>query len=349
MEIKFSRRAFLKTSSAAAAAMITAPALINSARGAQELVFVGFGGGYQEAQGKALFEPFERETGIKIIQTSGVDLAKLKAQVQSRNVEWDLVCLPDRLRYTAVADELLTKLDYSRIDTTDLLKETVSDYCAGAITLAAQLTYNSEVFPPGKAPVTWADAWNTDKFPGRRGMYAAVTYTLEFALIADGVPKEQLYPLDVKRALKSLEKFKKDAVWWTQFPQVGQMMTAKEIVLSPWTRAPSLILEGQSYGISFDGAAISYEGWVIPKGAKNFDASMKFISFALRPERQAALTKYIAYGPTNVKALSLIDPKVMAVLPSNPENFKKGFLFSGNWWGPNLAKVTEEFNEWRLS
>ena len=41
--------------------------------------------------------------------------------------------------------------------------------------------------------------------------------------------------------------------------------------------------------------------------------------------------------------------KVAALLPSNPENFKKGFLFSGDWWGPNLTKATERFNEWRLS
>jgi putative spermidine/putrescine transport system substrate-binding protein len=345
-----SRRRLLSTVAAGATIGLAAPALIGGARaqGRKELVFVGFGGVYQDGQAKAFFEPFERETGIKIVQTTGVELAKLKAQVESKNVEWDIISLPDRLRYTAVHDGLLEKLDYSRFSTADLLKETVSEFCCGAVTFASQLTYNNQVFPDGKAPVTWKDVWNTTAFPGRRGMYANVTYTLEFALLADGVPKDKLYPLDMERALKSLDKFKRDAVWWTQFPQVEQMLLAREIVMSPWTRGVASQLDGKPLRVSYDGAAISYEGWVIPKGSKNYDNAIKFIEFAIRPERQAELTKYIAYGPTNRKALPLVEPRVMDLLPSNQVNFDKGFLFSGDWWGPNLAKVTERFNEWRL-
>ena len=105
------RRQFLKAS-AAATTLIAAPNVISSSRAAgKELVFVGFGGTYQEGQTKAYFEPFERDTGIKIVQTSGVELAKLRAQVQSKNVEWDLVTLPDRQRYAAAQDGLLTPLD----------------------------------------------------------------------------------------------------------------------------------------------------------------------------------------------------------------------------------------------
>lgn len=343
--MKATRRAFVRS---AAAATIAAPAVVaTTARAAQELVFVGFGGAYQEGQTKAFFDPFERETGIKIVQTTGVELAKLRAQVQSKNVEWDIISLPDRLRYTAQHDGLLEKLDYARLDAKELLSETVSEFCVGSITFATQLTYNKEALP-GSAPVSWQDFWDTAKFPGRRGLFSGPVNILEFALLADGVPKDKLYPIDVARALKSLDKLKRDAVWWSQFPQAGQMLQSKEIAMTPWTRGPGLILEGRPIGVSFDGAAISYEGWVIPKGSKKFDAAMKFISFALQPQRQAELTKYVVFGPTNKKAFPLVDPKVMALLPSAPENFKQGFLVSGDWWGPNLTKVSEQFNEWRL-
>lgn len=345
----YSRRGFLGVAVGLSAG-IAMPAITRTARAqSRELVFVGFGGAYQEGQAKALFAPFERETGIKIVQTTGVELARLKAQVTSKNVEWDLISLPDRLRYTAVGEGLLEKIDYSRFATDDLLKETVSEYCCGGVTFAAQLTYNSEAFAQGPAPSTWADVWDTAKFPGRRGMLAGVTYMLEFALLADGVPKDQLYPLDIERALKSLDKVKRDAIWWTQFPQVEQMLLSREVVMSPWTRGVSLQLGGKPIRVSYEGAAISYEGWVIPKGSKNYDAAMRFIEFATRPDRQAELTKYIAYGPTNRKAFPLVDPKTMALLPSEPGNFSKGFLFNGDWWGPNLSKVTERFTEWRLS
>ncbi|HEX2891177.1 ABC transporter substrate-binding protein [Vineibacter terrae] len=347
--MKLTRRILVR-SAAASALAIGAPAIVrNPAAAADELVFVGFGGAYQEGQKKALFEPFERETGIKIVQTTGVELAKLKAQVQSRNIEWDLICLPDRLRYTAQQDGLLEKLDYSRLDTADILAETVSEYCVGAITFCTQLTYNKQALPAGVTPAGWADFWNTAKIPGRRGLFSGPVNMLEFALLADGVAKDKLYPLDVARALKSLGKLKANGVWWTQFPQAGQMLQSKEVAMTPWTRGPGLILEGQPIGVSFDGAAISYEGWVVPKGTKKFDAAMKFIAFALQPARQAELTKHVVFGPTNKKAFPLVDPKVAALLPSNPENFRQGFLLNGDWWGPNLTKVTEQFNEWRLT
>ena len=133
---EISRRRFLKmtglTAAAAGAASVALPHVITSAKGAaNELVFVGFGGGYQEGQTKALFEPFEKETGIKVVQTTGVDLAKLRAQVQSKHVEWDLISIPDRLRYTGVRDGLLQKLNYSMINAKDIQKDLVTDHAVG--------------------------------------------------------------------------------------------------------------------------------------------------------------------------------------------------------------------------
>jgi putative spermidine/putrescine transport system substrate-binding protein len=344
-----SRRGALKVALGATAGL-AAPAIVGSARAQSknELVFVGFGGAYQEGQAKALFEPFEKETGIKIVQTTGVEIAKLKAQVESKNVEWDIICLPDRLRAPAVKDGLLERLDYSRFSAADLIKDTVTEFCCGAVTLAMQLCYNPHAFSAGKMPSDWLDFWNTKNFPGRRALYANPAYTLEFALIAAGVDKDKLYPLEVEKALKNLEVFKMDGVWWTQFPQVEQILTNKEAVMSPWTRGVTAQLAGKPINVSYDGAAISYEGWVIPKGSKNYDNAMKFIAFATQPKPQAELVKYISFGPSNNKALPLIDPNVAKLLPSDPENYKKGFLFSGAYWGDNLAKVSERFNEWRV-
>ena len=135
----------------------------------------------------------------------------------------------------------------------------------------------------------------------------APTYSLEFALIADGVPKDKLYPLDVARALKSLDRVKPDVkVWWSQFPQPGVLLKSGEITATPWTRSITFMLDGEPIGISYEGAALTFEAWVVPKGAPNADNAMKFINWALQPKPQAELTKYIAFGPTNPKAMPLV-------------------------------------------
>src|SRR5215470_19469126 len=170
------RRQFL-TATAAGVAGLTFPSVVTRARAAakNEIVFVGFGGTYQEGQTKALFDPFEKETGIKIVQTTGVDIAKLRAQVQSKNVEWDLISIPDRLRYTAVKDGLLMPLDYKVITNSKEIQPPalVTEYAVGCVTIPMLLTYSTKTYPPGKAPATWMDYWDVKKFPGPRGMYNA--------------------------------------------------------------------------------------------------------------------------------------------------------------------------------
>ena len=343
-----SRRRFVKTSATVGAAALAAPWIGNPARAAGELVFAGFGGSSQAGQTKALFEPFEKETGIKIVQTTGVDLAKLRAMVQAGNVEWDFVSLPDRVRYTAVRDGLVMPLDYGVIDKSKIMPELINEHAIGGVTIPMLLTYSTKAYSAETAPKTWMDFWDLDRVKGQRGMYNGPVYTLEFALIADGVPKDKLYPLDVDRAFKSLDRIKSKVHWWAQMSQPGPLLKSGEIVLTPWVRTIGHMLEGEPLGISYDGAALTFEAWVVPKGSKNPANAMKFINFALQAKQQAELTKYIAYGPTNIEAMPMVDPKVAALLSSAPQNKEKGFLLQGDWWGPNLDKLTERWNAWSL-
>jgi putative spermidine/putrescine transport system substrate-binding protein len=346
---KSGRRQFLSRVTGAAIAVGAGPFVVTRARAADQLVFAGFGGAYQTGQQKALFEPFEKETGIKIVQTTGVDLAKLRAQVQAGSVEWDFISLPDRLRYTAARDGLLQPLDYGIIDARKIVPALVTPQAIGGVTIPMLMAYSTKAFAAGKAPRTWADFWKLDGARSQRGMYNGPVYSLEFALIADGLSKDKLYPLDLDRAFKSLDKIKSSVVWWSQMSQPGPLLQSGEIVVTPSVRAITSMLEGEPLAVSYEGAALTFEAWVVPKGTRNSANAMKFIDFALRPRQQAELTKYIAYGPTNTDAAALVDPKVRPHLSSNPENAAKGFLLSGDYWGANLDKITERWNEWRLS
>ena len=166
-----SRRRFLGAA-AGTLAGATLPSIVR-AQGEKELVFVGFGGSYQEGQTKALFDPFEKETGIKVVQTTGVDIAKLRAQVQSKNVEWDLISIPDRLRYTAVKDDLVQSLNYNAINAKDIMPQLVTEHAVGCVTIPMLLTYSTKAYPQGKTPASWPDFWDAKKFPGPRGYYNA--------------------------------------------------------------------------------------------------------------------------------------------------------------------------------
>jgi putative spermidine/putrescine transport system substrate-binding protein len=86
------------------------------------------------------------------------------------------------------------------------------------------------------------------------------------------------------------------------------------------------------------------EYWAVLKDAPDAAQAMKFINFAGQAEPQAALTRLIPYGPTDVDALKLLDPALVKNLPSSPENAKRGALLKSKWWNENLESVMTRWN-----
>ena len=53
-------------------------------------------------------------------------------------------------------------------------------------------------------------------------------------------------------------------------------------------------------------------------------------------------------GPTNTKALDLMDEKWAKGLPTYPDNAKVQVLRDEQWWGENLADVLKRFQQFVL-
>ena len=322
------------------------------AQGKNEIVFVGFGGTYQEGQTKALFEPFEKETGIKVIQTTGVDVAKLRAQVQSKNVEWDFISIPDRLRYTAVRDGLLMPLDYKVINAKDVMPALVTEYAVGAVTIPMLLTYSKTAFPGSNAPRTWTDFWDAKKFPGTRSLYDRSHTSLAFALLADGVPLDKLYPLDIDRGFRKLDAIKPHIkVWWKEGSQSQQLIGDGEVdMIGMWNaRAQELIDRGAPLEIVWNGAENYMGFWFVPKGTPRARLAWEFIAFAVEPRQQAAFCSRLPYGPSNPRAFDHVAPDVAAKMPTAPAHRASSFSPDAAWLVPNLPRLRERWAQWMAS
>ncbi len=320
----------------------------------KEIVVCNFGGKSQESLQKVFFDPFEKETGIKVIGTSPPRLPKLKSMVESGNVEWDVVVLLDSWVVRAKSEGLLEKIDYNIVNAKDLFPDTIDPYGVGLYYFITGMAYSKKSFPSGNHPKTWADFWDVKKFPGPRGMYKGAMEVLEFALMADGVPKDKLYPIDVDRAFKSLDKIKPYVtVWWTTGEVPGQVLSKGEVTAaSAWlNRIISMEEEGAPVAAEINQSILRVDFWSVPKGTKNKDAAMKFINYVIHPERQAALSKIMPYGPCNKKALDYMSADLKKQLFTSPENVSKMTIFNPkgrDWWGENERDVLEKFNQWLL-
>ncbi|GBD19701.1 Spermidine/putrescine-binding periplasmic protein [bacterium HR28] len=313
------------------------------------LVVTPWGGALQDALRKAIYEPFSRLTGCQIVEDT-TDEAKLRTMVESGRVEWDVVDVGTESVIPMGRLNLLEPLDYSKIDTKDIFPELVLEHGIGYYYYSTCLAYRKDKFP-NKPPNSWADFWDVQGFPGVRAFQKYAQWgPIEAALLADGVPIDQLYPLDIDRAFRSLDRIKPHIrIWWEAGAQPAQLLTDGEVDLTDaWiARIQFLIEQGSTVlGYTWNQGRLSSDSLVIPRGSKNVDVAHDFINFALRPEVQRAFAMIYPDGPANKRAFEALPPERVAVLPSAPQNKALQVYPDYQWWADHLDEVVERFNAW---
>jgi putative spermidine/putrescine transport system substrate-binding protein len=356
---KSSRRTFLKSlgAGATASAIGSGLALHAVAQEKNVVTFCGWGGTFQDYLREAHFQPFQKETGIKVMETTIPSLAKIKTMVDAKNVDIDVVDAGGFVLIVLGKQGYFEEINYDAIgreNTSNLIVSAARKYGVGAYTASECIAFRTDVFPRGAHPKSWAEFWDVKKFPGRRSMNGGergIRPNLEFALLADGVPKDKIYPINQDRAWKSLSVIKPHVVkWWTDSGLSSQLLLNKEVDLATAYngRADSLKMQGQPIDVELNEASNRMNNWSIPKGASHKENAMRLISFMMRPQPQAHLAKLIAYGPTNRLAFKYISSERANDLPSSPENDKKGFWLSDQWWADNADDVTARWSKWIL-
>ena len=152
-------------------------------------------------------EPFTAETGIEVQLVDNGDMAKVKAQVLSNSVTWDVIDAPAAFATSGAKQDLWEELDPELVNMSGLV-EAPNPYYMPLYLYSGGLLWNTERHPDGQHPVDFAGFYDVEQFPGRRCMRSLAPETLEAALVADGVAPEDLYPLDVERAFAKLDELK---------------------------------------------------------------------------------------------------------------------------------------------
>lgn len=320
----------------------------------KQIVVSDPGGPYTSAYREAFYDPFEKATGIKVVNVAreSQPVAQFAAMVKTKNYIWDatVLTLSADIPYLE-ANGLLEPIGLKTSDYPNLMSDAITPNWLGVDVYSTVLAYRTDKLGPN-GPKLWADFWDVKRFPGRRCMRRSPIDTLEQALLADGVPIDKLYPLDVDRAFKSLDKIKPHiALWWTSGAQAMQAIQSGDVdMISTWNgRAQAAKDAGAPVTIVWNQGLYSIEGWAIPKGTPRADAAKQFVRFCADAKAQALLTRTLAYGPTNKQAFEAIPKDRAALLPTAPANIKDMRLPSPQWWEANRQKVTERFNSWIIS
>jgi putative spermidine/putrescine transport system substrate-binding protein len=258
---------------------------------------------------------------------------------------------------------LLEKIDYDKTDKAvfaDFPSDVVTPFGVGMYVYAKVIGFNTKHFTRENGPQSWADVWDVKKFPGARILDAGNTFVppIEYALLADGVPPAKLYPLDLARAYKALERIKPNVLKWaTTSAMEPEALISGEAVIGASTlgRLQQAKEEGAPVDYVWNQALTEFDYWTILKGSKNYANAVKFIAFASRPDSQAGLAKRQVLGPLNKRAFDLLPAERAKLLPTYPEHQAQAVALSPAWWAEtdasgksNLEKNSAMWNAWVL-
>lgn len=305
-----------------------------------EIIVYDGGGSWGAAQRKAFFEPFQAETGIKVIPAPAPPAAQLRTAIASGKPGMDVVDLNGARIGSWTRDGLLQKIDYS-LWKDSALKDAFDPYPAldtavPAIVFAVQLAYNKTL--TGRELTSWADMWDA-AVAGKRSFRTGDGpggCTLEIALLADGVAPKDLYPLDMDRALNKLSRVKPQVLkFWENGAESIQMLVDKQIsCVAAWNgRIQTAVADGApNISSTFDQAVVQIDYWAIPKGSSNVEGATKFIEFASKPERQAEFAQLITYAPTIPAAFDHIPDDRKKLLVTAPGIIENTVLQNTDYW-----------------
>lgn len=353
------RRALLSS-----ALILALPGVADSVRAEEPepITIVSWGGVYQESQREAYMKPFSERTGIPFEEDEYPgDFDEVIEQVESGNVTWSVVdvTLADAIRgcnggyLEPIPPSILAPAPDGTPAMDDFLPNTLHECAVGEIIWSTLFAYNAEAFPD-EAPDSVADVFNTEDFPGRRGIRRTPRNNIEWALIADGVTPENVYAElrteeGVERAFDKLDELRGSIEWWESGSQPQEWLADGTVTISSAYNGRvfnAIVKQDRNFDYIWDGQIWEIDLWVIPRGADNLANILKFVSFATGTQPLADQTEYVSYAPARKSSLPLIRREYRSHMPTSPANFRNSLQNDFLWWAENQARMDERFDAW---
>lgn len=328
-----------------------------------EITFVSWTGPYMRSQMLGFVRPYEAEIGARVHvahYSGGID--EIRDQVESANVVWDVVDLTQADSLRACNEGLLEDLSDIRVpagkDGTpaadDFVDGALNPCGVGVIQWSTAYAYSTSTFAE-TPPTTIADFFDTETYPGPRAIRNDPTVIMEWALMADGVARDDVYPTleteaGVAQALAKMDAIKPGLQLWSAGLEPVRLMNAGDAVMSSvWATTASSVIdaEGSDFEIVFDGRVMELDLFGIPKGSLFVEEAKDFIRFASSTESLANMVGHLPNGPTRRSSLALLSEDTLAKIPNSPAYADNLSIVSdAGWWAENHARLEEAFQAW---
>lgn len=276
---------------------------------------------WEEYLDPAVKEDFEKETGIKVIESNFGSNEDMLAKLQAGG-GFDLVVPSDYMVQVMKRMGLLQKLDRTRLPNTAHLDPFFNtfhydpgfEYSIPFQWSTTGIGYNSKELQT--APDSWAWVFDPAKagaFKGRMSMLNDPREAIGAALLYLGHDLNSTDPAQLKQAEDLLRAQKKLLAKYDSESFEDSLASGETVLAHGWS-GEFAVAASENPDIRFvlprEGAVIFVDNLAIPTSSKNTAAAHAFINYLLRPEVAARVANYSLYGSSNLAALPMIEESV---------------------------------------
>ena len=320
----------------------------------KEVIIATTGGLMERSLQEHFYKRFEQETGIRV-RSVPIELpdqwARAVAGTRSGNVPFDVV--------TATPPDLIQHKDMlAAVDCTSpaMTRDALPGACFpnGIIRTAGGMTlsWSTKAFPAGKEPKSWADFFDTAKFPGPRALPDTGDrewWVPTMALLADGVPADKLFPLDLDRAYKKLDTIKPQvAAWWKSGDNSMQILRGGDAVMTMLYSSRSVPLaKSGEFDFTWSGAIRDVGNWAVLKAGPNAQNGLAFLDFFVKDAKEhAAFGEKVSFDSNNRDAAGLVPADQRKYRSSAPDNWSRLVVADYEWVAANRPALRERWTSW---
>lgn len=316
--------------------------------GTKPFVIADWGGNTAQVRLRTWGAAFTRLTHVPVAETA-IDYGKFISQIQAKKVSWNWI---DAEGWFVFAHpDLLVNLPYHKMGITKRDVYPIKNAYLPKALLSYHSTYAIGYRTDTKltVPNNWVQFFDTKNFPGKRALYNWPYGTLEIALLADGVPYDKLYPLDLQRAFKKIDSIKPDLVWWNSGAESQQFLVSgsADFVQAWHNRVAYLAVGGLPIALKWGQNLQILTHHLISKYQPRPNLCADFIKASYEPKAMAAYATESLNSPPGPASYKLLDSKTKAWMSTSPAVMRQSVgPINDAWWGKNLDSVSKQWYAW---
>lgn len=265
-----------------------------------------------------LLKDFTKETGIQVQYETFDSNEAMYTKIKQGGTTYDIAIPSEYMISKMKAENMLTKLDHSRITGLENIGEKFlnqpfdkgNQYSIPYFWGTLGIVYNTKLVD--KAPEHWDDLWRPEYknsimlIDGAREVMGLGLNSLGYSLNSKN--RDQL-----QEAVDKLYKLTPNIKAIVADEMKGYMAQGDATIGVSFSGEARQMLdknEDLRYVVPSEASNLWFDNMVIPKTVKNVDAAYQFINFMLRPENALKNAEYVGYATPNIPAKEMLPKEI---------------------------------------